>query len=153
MQSAVPHRLFDRLALGLVVVVLAVPLTLLEVAHPSLQSLRSGTQSLADHLSKTTPTPKSATPAKPRPTPAAKPAPAAATPTPAVAANTATTTSFVHLRASKSTSSAIVTDINAGTVVQLREDADATWQGVSYQGKNGYIYRAYLQYQAAASQP
>jgi hypothetical protein len=153
-QSAVPHRLFDRLALGLVIAVLAVPLTMLEVSHPSLQTLRSGAQSLADHLSRTAPAAKPATQTKPKPapTPAAKPAPAT-TPTPAPAVNTATTSSFVHLRAAKSTSSAIITDLNAGTVVQLGEDADATWQGVTYQGKSGYIYRAYLQYQPAAAKP
>lgn len=154
MQSVVPHRLFDRLALGLVVVVLALPLTMLEVSHPSLQTLRSGIQNLADHLSWSASVAQPAS-VKPKPAPAAltKPAPAAATATPAPAASTATTSSFVHLRAAKSTSSAIITDLNAGTVVQLREDADATWQGVTYQGKSGYIYRAYLQYQPAAAQP
>jgi hypothetical protein len=157
-QSAVPHRLFDRLTLGLVVIVLAVPLTMLEVTHPSLQTLRSGVQTWANPLSPSTPAPKPATQATPKPKPATKPAPAAAAtptpaPNPAVAANTATTSSFVHLRAAKSTSSAIITDLNGGTVVELREDADATWQGVTYQGKTGYIYRAYLQYQPAASKP
>lgn len=155
MQSAVPHRLFDRLTLGLVLVVLAVPLTMLEVAHPSLQTLRTDTQNAANYLSRIAPQHPVATKPKPKPSPAAtaKPAPAPAVATPAPVAKTATTSSFVHLRATKSTSSAIITDLNAGTVVQLRDDADATWQGVTYQGKSGYIYRAYLQYQPAAAQP
>ena len=154
MQLAVPHRWFDRLTLGLVILVVAVPITILEVTRPSVQALRSSAQGLVAHLPHTT----VVTPPAPKPAahPAAKPAAAAkpATPTPAAPAiPTATTNSFVHLRAAKSVSSAILTDLNAGTTVQLGSDADATWQGVTYQGKSGYIYRAYLQYQPAAATP
>jgi uncharacterized protein YgiM (DUF1202 family) len=164
MQLAVPYRLFDRLTLGLVVLLVAAPITVLEVTRPSVQALRSSAQELAARLPHTAPAVPTAKPtahpaAKPAP---AKPVPAATAATPAAAAApsttaaapaTATTNSFVHLRTAKSVSSAILTDLNAGTVVQLRSDADATWQGVTYQGKTGYIYRAYLQYQPAAATP
>jgi len=82
-----------------------------------------------------TPTPS------PSPTPTATPTP---TPTPAIA--TATTNSFVHLRAAKSTASAILADLNGGTVVQLLPDRDSQWQQVRYNGLTGYIFRSYLAY-------
>jgi hypothetical protein len=136
MQPAVPHRLFDRLALIIVVVGLAIPITYLEVAQPSWDSIR-------DHFQKpTTPTaaPKTATPT-PKPT-TTTPAPAAAT----VVAKTATTTTLVHVRAAKDVNSENILNLDPGTVVELRDDATATWQGVVVNGKNGYIYRDYLQY-------
>lgn len=85
-----------------------------------------------------TPTPMPTSVLVPRPTTVATPAP--------VATPTATTNAFVHLRASKSTSSAILTDLNGGTVVGLLSDSDAQWQQVSYNGLNGYIYKTYLAY-------
>lgn len=161
MQLAAPHRLFDRLTLGLVVLLVAAPITVLEVTRPSVQALRSNAQELAARLPHATttapaakPTAHPATkPAPAKPVPAATPATSAASGTTAAAPATATTNSFVHLRTAKSVSSAILTDLNAGTVVQLRSDADATWQEVTYQGKTGYIYRAYLQYQPATATP
>ena len=151
MHSAVSHRWYDRLTLGLVVILVAAAITVLEVGHPSLQLLQIRTQALAAQVPHATAsTPKTAT--KPA-TITSKTTAAVTTAAPAVAPNTAATTTFVHVRASKSTSSAIITDLNAGTVVQLGDDADATWQGVTYQGKSGYIYRAYLQYQPATTAP
>jgi uncharacterized protein YgiM (DUF1202 family) len=151
MAPAVPHRLFDRLTALFVVLLLTVPLTVLEVVHPSAATLRHDVQMLADHLphTATSPVTKPATaPAKP-----ATVAPKAIIASPTAAVITATTNTFVHLRAGESVSSQIITDLNAGTTVELRNDADAVWQGVIYQGKNGYIYRAYLQYQPAPATP
>jgi uncharacterized protein YgiM (DUF1202 family) len=93
-----------------------------------------------------TPTP-SATPkvATPTPTPAVTPV---STPTPVAtpAFKTATTSSFVHMRAGKSTSTAIMYDLNGGTVVRLLPDSDAQWQQVQYNGSTGYVFKAYLVY-------
>jgi uncharacterized protein YgiM (DUF1202 family) len=50
------------------------------------------------------------------------------------------------LRAGKATTTAIITDLNAGTIVQLTSDSNVQWQGVSYQGQSGYIFRSYLTY-------
>lgn len=75
-------------------------------------------------------------------TPAATPAPAAA---PAV--KTGITVSYVNVRAGKGTATPIITNLEAGTVVELRSDSNSTWQGITYQGKNGYIFKEYLQLQ------
>lgn len=131
MEHAAPHRLFDRLALAIIVLTLATPITYLEVVHPNLQPLQSATAHLTPVMAPTKPP---ATTTKP----AANPAP--------VASKIATTTTLVHLREAKSTSSTNITNIQPGTSVQLRDDSDITWQGVTYQGKTGYIYRDYLQY-------
>jgi uncharacterized protein YgiM (DUF1202 family) len=64
--------------------------------------------------------------------------------TPAV--RTAVTNSFVHLRAGKSIYTAILTDLNAGTRVQVLPDSDAQWQQVRYNGLTGYIFKLYLTY-------
>jgi hypothetical protein len=98
--------------------------------------------------SKTSPKP-SATPgakpsASPSPPPAATPATA---PGPAAASGAqATTNSFVHLRASNSTSSNILANLDGGTVVKLMPYSDSLWQEVQYNGQTGYIYRSYLNY-------
>jgi uncharacterized protein YgiM (DUF1202 family) len=91
------------------------------------------------------PTPKPTVSVTPTvtPTPLVTPQPKA-TPTPAAA--TATTNSFVHLRAGKSTSTAILTDLNGGTVVTLLPDSDSQWQQVQYNGLTGYIFKTYLTY-------
>jgi hypothetical protein len=79
--------------------------------------------------------------------PSATPAPAvASTPVPTPGLPTATTNSFVHLRAGKSTSTAILIDLNGGTVIQLLPDVDAQWQQVQYNGLTGYIFKTYLTY-------
>jgi uncharacterized protein YgiM (DUF1202 family) len=145
MQSAVHHRLFDRLTLSLMVVVVALPITYLEVARPSRQQLNSMTNIITNMLPHVTPAPSSPTNALSTPSVAAAQASATAA-IQAATPKTATTNSYVHLRAAKSVNSTIITNIVAGTTVQLRDDADPTWQGVTYQGKAGYIYRAYLQY-------
>ena len=94
-----------------------------------------------------------------RPVPSLAPTPsvtasmtATAVPTPTAAPQavpsgpTATTVSFVHMRAGASTATAIVTDLNAGTVVSLGKYVDSQWQQVSYGSFEGYVYRAYLRY-------
>ncbi len=91
-----------------------------------------------------TPAPTSTTVVRPSATPVATASPTlTATP---VTGPTATTNSFVHLRAGKSTSTAILTDLDGGTVVQLLSDSDAQWQQVRYNGLTGYIFKTYLQY-------
>ncbi len=79
------------------------------------------------------------------PTPTATPAP---TPVPTVAVPTATTNSYpiVHMRAGKSASTGVITDINGGTLVQLLPDSDSQWQQVRYNGLSGYIFKLYLTY-------
>ena len=89
-----------------------------------------------------TPTPKASVPTE-APVVRTTPAP---TPAPTPAAPTATTSSFVHMRAGKSTSTAIIVDLNGGTVVQLLSDSDAQWQQVEYNGQTGYIFKTYLNY-------
>jgi len=91
--------------------------------------------------------------ASPSPHPTATPSPSpSATPiatplaTPAQSAPTATTSSFVHLRASNSTSSSILSNLNGGTVVQLLSGGDSLWQEVEYDGTVGYIFKSYLTY-------
>ena len=95
-----------------------------------------------------TPTPSVTPQATATPTPTVKPTPAATpapTPTPA-ASKKATTNAFVHMRAGKSTSTAILVDLNGGTVVELLSDSDAQWQQVRYNGLTGYIFKTYLVY-------
>ena len=92
----------------------------------------------------------SATPSpvvSPKPTPTQTPTPTPApTPVPTAMVPTATTNSFVHMRAGKSTSTAIITDLNGGTVVQLLTDSDTQWQQVRYNGFTGYVFKQYLTY-------
>lgn len=94
-------------------------------------------------------------PAAPRPTTTATPSPIVTptlaptpppTPAPAAAVLTATTNSFVHLRASNSTASAILGDLDGGTVVQILPISDGQWQQVRYNGLVGYLFKAYLTY-------
>ena len=136
---AAHHRLFDRVVPLIVAAILVVPITYLEVVHPSWQQVSSTISTLTQGRVSVQPQSTSAKVNR-------RTTSSSATAQPAVPAKTALTTSFVHLRSAKSVSSTIITDLNAGTTVQLRDDADATWQGVTYKGKNGYIYRSYLQY-------
>lgn len=81
------------------------------------------------------------------PKPAATPAPTAApTPSPTPAGRQATTNSFVHLRASNSTSSAILANLDGGTMLELLPYSDSAWQEVQYNGTTGYVYKSYLTY-------
>lgn len=94
-------------------------------------------------------TPKPSVKASPKPAPAVSASPTAApsaTPVPTPAGPTATTNSFVHMRAAKSTNSTILYNLNGGTVVRLLPDVDSTWQQVEYNGTTGYIYKTYLAY-------
>jgi uncharacterized protein YgiM (DUF1202 family) len=87
-----------------------------------------------------TPTPTPAPTAVPTPEPTPEPT---ATPVPA---RTATTNGFVHMRASNTTASAIIIDLNAGSKVELLAYSDNLWQQVRYSGYTGYIWKAYLAY-------
>lgn len=85
--------------------------------------------------------------ATPVPTPAPTVTPTVApTPVPTAVAPHAVTNSFVHLRQSNSTSSAILMDLNGGTIVTLLPYSDSQWQQVQYNGLTGYIFRSYLMY-------
>ncbi len=101
---------------------------------------------LRPHQAKLVPKPTS-TPAPSTPIPASSPSPATPTPSSTPVVSTATTNGFVHMRAGKSTSTAILTDLNGGTVVELLSDSDTQWQQVSYNGLTGYIFKTYLTYQ------
>jgi uncharacterized protein YgiM (DUF1202 family) len=79
----------------------------------------------------------------PTPTPTLTPT---ATPTATPAGPVAVTNGFVHMRAGKSTSTAILADLQAGTTVQLLPDSDSQWQQVQYNGLTGYIFKSYLRY-------
>lgn len=83
----------------------------------------------------------------PKPTPSATPAPfAVPTPVPTPALRTAVTNGFVHLRASTSTASAALANLQGGTVLQLTGPAIGMWQPVRYGQLDGYVYLTYLNY-------
>lgn len=89
------------------------------------------------------------TPTQPEPTPPASAPTPTPTPTPAPAPApvvTAVTNSFVRLRAAKSTSSAILAELQGGTTVTLLDEVDELWQQVKYNDITGYIYKSYLTY-------
>lgn len=69
-----------------------------------------------------------------------------AAPAPAPVVRTATTKSFVRFRAGRSTSSAVLAELQGGTVVTLGDYADSKWQQATYNGQTGYIAKVYLQY-------
>lgn len=154
MQSVTPRSTSANVALGGIAVVFGLAITYLQL-HPGLVSATANMaanvagkpQSTAQSAEPKPATPELSPPqtaasATPRPSaPVASP-PATA---PAAAPKTATTISFVNVRAGKSTSTPIIMNLEAGTVVQLTEDSTATWQGVTYQGKAGYIFKDYLQ--------
>jgi len=81
------------------------------------------------------PTVSPPTSATPKPTPVATPA-----------YKTATTNSWVRMRATKSLSGTVLYQLTAGTSVRLMPDSDASWQQVQYNGSTGYIWKAYLNY-------
>ena len=133
MEPHTPHLAFDRLTLALAVLVVALPVTFLQVKNPSMSEVDKIVGALQVQLvpaEKAQPVVKPQPPAKPK----------------AAVVKTATTNSFVNFRAGKSTTSAIITNIESGATVQLRNESDSTWQGVTHQGKNGFIYRSYLNY-------
>lgn len=78
-------------------------------------------------------------------TPAPTPLPTA-TPVVTPIVPVATTNSFVRLRAGKSTSTAVLSGVDGGTVVQILPDSDAQWQQVRLNGLTGYIFKSYLAY-------
>ena len=83
----------------------------------------------------------------PTPSPSVLPSPTpTATPTPILSYPKAVTNGFVHLRAQPTTSSAILVNLQAGSVVELTGAAQGSWQPVFYQGTTGYIYTSYLNY-------
>lgn len=147
-ERAVPHWFLDRLVIVIAVGLIGAALTYFEVVRPSISDLQ---QQLGFSRPAMAPAPAkvSVEPPKPAPAPLAQPEPTPPAPAPAPAApaaKTATTISFVHLRSGKSTSTPIIQDLDGGTVVTLRNDSDPTWQGVTVNGRDGYIYKTYLQY-------
>lgn len=142
-----PNSTLDRVAILIVTALIAGFITYIQVAQPNIKQLLNIKEAEAPKVEVTevkqeaAPTEQTQTPAAPTPAPAPAPAPAAAP-----AAKTATTVSFVHMRTGKSTNTPIITNLDGGVVVELRNDSDKYWQGVVYQGKNGYIYKTYLQY-------
>lgn len=143
-----PNSTLNRVAILSITALIAGFITYLQVAQPNIKQMLNIKEAEAPKFEATeqkkqaapTEQPQAATPA-PAPTPAPTPAPIAAP-----ATKTATTVSFVHMRAGKSTNTPIITNLDGGVVVELRSDSDKYWQGVVYQGKNGYIYKTYLQY-------
>ena len=152
MKAENPHLALDRIALIFIVALIGLGITYLELNAGQLYERLSGNLGRNTNQAAPAPESKPATePAKQAAAPAATTAPAA-TPAPAPAAatapaaKTATTVSFVHVRAGKSTSTSILFNLDGGAVVTLRDDSDPTWQGVTYNGQDGYIYKSYLQY-------
>jgi uncharacterized protein YgiM (DUF1202 family) len=150
MQSLNPHMTLDRVIMATAVLLIAGAVTYVEVAHPNLKLSNAPSKTTAPSVTKTeeakpavTTTPPAPAASQAEPAAAAVPAPA---PKPAAQGRTATTVSFVHVRAGKATTTPIIMDLDGGVTVQLRTDSNATWQGVTVNGKNGYIYKAYLQY-------
>lgn len=92
-----------------------------------------------------TPSPTKAPASTPIATPTFSPTP---TPTPSATPSTPTaaTNSFVHLRSQMSTASTILANLNADTTVILLSGGDSSWQEVSVDGYDGYVYRTYLNY-------
>jgi uncharacterized protein YgiM (DUF1202 family) len=83
----------------------------------------------------------------PSPSPTLSPTPVVTpAPTPAPAAATATTVSFVRLRAGASTATAVVAELQGGTVVTLGAYSDSQWQEAYVNGAHGYIFKSYLRY-------
>ncbi|HSX41353.1 MAG TPA: SH3 domain-containing protein [Candidatus Saccharimonadales bacterium] len=127
------QSVLDIFVLVLFICLLAGGVTYLEVVRPSIKDL----DGLMNRLTAMqTPAP-AAPPVQTKP----KAAPASAS-----VIKTASTNQTVHFRTAKDTSSQIIQDLAPGTTVQLRDDSDAKWQGVSYQGKQGYIFKEYLSY-------
>lgn len=150
-RPAQPNVTLDRVAILGITVLIAGFITYIQIAQPDIKQMLNIKEAEAPKVETTEPQKETqAEPQKPSettPAPTSTPAPAP-TPAPAAApaAKTATTVSFVHMRTGKSTNTPIVTNLDGGTVVELRSDSDKYWQGVVYQGKNGYIYKTYLQY-------
>lgn len=85
----------------------------------------------------------------PTPTPSPTPTPTVtptSTPIATPSVPTVVTNGFVHMRSGASTSTPIVTDLQAGTTLILGSYSDSQWQQVSYNGINGYVFKAYLTY-------
>jgi uncharacterized protein YgiM (DUF1202 family) len=141
MAPSTSYQVIDRLALAIAILIVALPLTYLEVMRPSLHQIDSAIQTMIGHHSAVVAAPKPATKATPKPATAA-----ASASTAPVAGKTAITSTYVHLRAAESTTSTILAQLPPGTTLQLGSDSDPTWQAVTYQGKPGYVYRAYLNY-------
>jgi len=62
------------------------------------------------------------------------------------ATNTVMTNALVHLRLGPSIATSIMIDIPQGSAVVLGAYNDSQWQQVTYQGKNGYVFKTYLTY-------
>lgn len=145
--STVQRHIYDHIVLGAIVIGLSAALTYAEVAGvPQLGNLWQASKTPAAPTPIEPVTPPAATTPKAAQPPAAAPAVVAPPAPVAPVVPTATTVSFVHMRAAKTTASPILTDLQAGTTVELIDDSNPSWQGVKYQGQTGYIFKSYLQY-------
>ncbi len=144
--TPIQRHIYDHVALVVMVAGLSAGLTYIELA--GLPRLPQFSQ-LSRPASPVSSQPVTKTPAV-TPKPVTAPAVAAKTPPVAVPAKpSATTVSFVHMRAAKTTASPILFDLDAGTTVELTDDTSPQWQGVIYKGQAGYIFKTYLQYDTA----
>lgn len=152
MHVAQPNAVKQWLTIITIVLLCAAGVTSLQAApsaviDPVRTWLQTGTSEELEPAPQPTPNvagPTQPTKVEPKPV---TPAPAAQAPAAKPAAKTAITVSYVNVRAGKGTSTAIITNLEAGTAVTLTDDANSTWQGISYQGKIGYIFKDYLQFQ------
>jgi hypothetical protein len=161
MQPPAPHLTLDRITLAIAILAISGLVTAAEVMGPSLSFLQlsakkdTSSQAAPEPVtpsvepsnatvptSGSVPSPTTSTPSQPA---AAASAAAVATP-PAAKTPTATTVSFVHVRAGKGTNTPVLFDLEGGVAVELRNDSDPQWQGIRYNGQNAYIYKSYLQY-------
>lgn len=93
------------------------------------------------------PTPTATPTPTPMPTPTSTPTPTpTATPVPTPVQRTATTIDYVRMRAAKSTSSAVVTELQGGSVLILGPDETSLWQEAYYGQYHGYVWKGYLRY-------
>jgi uncharacterized protein YgiM (DUF1202 family) len=139
---AVAPRWLDYVALIMLLAMLALPVTYLEITRPSWHQIQTASNGLVKMLPQAS---SNNTVATTPPLPATSVTTVGGNAAPAQV-KTATTNAPVNLRQAKSVNSTILMQIPSGTAVQLGSNADTTWQGVTYQGKTGYIYRAYLTY-------
>jgi hypothetical protein len=152
MMASFRQHLGDHIATIIVIGVMGGTITYVELVRPSLSQLANIIPTFTQDADKNQPKPDPAPSVTPPP--AAKPAEpqapvvAPAPPPPPVApvVKKAVTNSFVHMRAGKGTQFPIVMDLEAGTEVELRDDSNSQWQGIIYQGKPGYLFKAYVTY-------
>jgi hypothetical protein len=53
---------------------------------------------------------------------------------------------FVHMRADRSATSAIITNLYAGYIVHYSAIDSGKWQAITYNGQPGFVYKDYISY-------